>query len=609
MSVCACICARVCVCVCVCVYVCLCMHARMLSCEYVCACVCVRVHVCVCVCLPLRACTHARVCVYVCVCVCLCVCVCVCVRARACVFVCVWCLCACVRVSACKYVCVHVSMCVSAAIFYPGTCSRVACVECNRAARRPQVEGRVGAFLSRVKVDEALIRMIAEGDVMDPAFTEALRGLSEKIKFTSWEAAVEGADDEEDMVADADASVAEAAAAHVHDGAPAPEIALAHAHAGGGGGGGEGSGGGAGGGGGGGGGGGEGGGGGAVAPAAAAVASAAARPHTHRARNGSGFSDDASVTSADGGGGAGATDDWRAAAAAEFRGRTGRDVLGVQPSATAAGRDVIPVLDKLRNKAAGRCRDYFARAIAELRSAGVAKNVSVHQTHKLLRHRYLMKFLFDHEASVANDVRKNYIDTMGKMLHGVFEQYHKQLSRLRAPGAAKNELVVLDASAARGLFAAKLDVVALTEERHVLERHAGQVPPRERGLRAALALQHRRPHDRDARRAHVPLAHGHALLQAPRRARDVELAVLAVLDKRVDADEAPLRLQQRRVVEVQQRERLQRHEGERREAKAARNGHKDKDNHVAACMRRAPRRGVKQKGIPPSPSMHVALTQ
>lgn len=150
---------------------------------------------------------------------------------------------------------------------------------------------------------------------------------------------------------------------------------------------------------------------------------------------GAGSTVDGSESGAGGGGTGGADDD---------------EDLGVDPADTHAGRDVIPQLEKLRLKAAARCREFLVGRIAELRNPKT--NVQKQQEYVLLRFKHLNEFLVQHAPEVASEVKGTYIDTMSRMLQAVFKAYFSDLAKLLLPGATKADVIAVETTAAKGLF-------------------------------------------------------------------------------------------------------------------------------------------------------------
>jgi len=52
------------------------------------------------------------------------------------------------------------------------------------------------------------------------------------------------------------------------------------------------------------------------------------------------------------------------------------------------------------------------------------------QRHSLMKYAYLMEFLYTNAPDVAEEVRANYIETMGKTILNLFRLYHASLQKL-----------------------------------------------------------------------------------------------------------------------------------------------------------------------------------
>lgn len=130
--------------------------------------------------------------------------------------------------------------------------------------------------------------------------------------------------------------------------------------------------------------------------------------------------------------------------------------LDLAPLATQAGKDLAPKLERLRLKAVTKARDYFLHKIAELRRPKT--HVQMLQRHGLLKYQPLMAFLVEAAPEVAEDVRVNYAETMGKTVFTLFRAYHAQLQKLVLEVANKNDLIAVEEGAVRGLFSTKVDL-------------------------------------------------------------------------------------------------------------------------------------------------------
>lgn len=120
---------------------------------------------------------------------------------------------------------------------------------------------------------------------------------------------------------------------------------------------------------------------------------------------------------------------------------------------TLAFKDVEPELERLRNKAVARVRDFLLNKIETLKRKGT--NIQIVQTNKLLKFKYLNQFLASHSPDVATEVRSLYVDTMIKWYHSKFKGYIGNLVKLQYEVATKSDLVGEPESQMRSLFSSK----------------------------------------------------------------------------------------------------------------------------------------------------------
>jgi len=130
--------------------------------------------------------------------------------------------------------------------------------------------------------------------------------------------------------------------------------------------------------------------------------------------------------------------------------------LDLAPRATAAGKELAPKLERLKLKAVAKARDYFLHRIAELRKPKT--HVQMLQRHGLLKYQHLYGFLLGCAPEIAEEVRLNYAETMGKTVFNLFRAYHAQLQKLVLEVANKNDLIAVEEGAVRGLFSSKVDL-------------------------------------------------------------------------------------------------------------------------------------------------------
>ncbi|GMH50721.1 hypothetical protein TrLO_g9568 [Triparma laevis f. longispina] len=145
----------------------------------------------------------------------------------------------------------------------------------------------------------------------------------------------------------------------------------------------------------------------------------------------------------------------------------------IGPASTVAGREMRSHIDKLRLKAVEKTRDYFLSKISELRKAKT--NVRMIQTSSLLQYASLMKFLDNAAPDVHNEIRDVYVESMSKVLSGLFKTYQSQLAKLDLKAAGKNDLIAVEEAAVKDMFSSKvnmskkIDPFTLGERGKVLE--------------------------------------------------------------------------------------------------------------------------------------------
>ncbi|GMH82470.1 hypothetical protein TrST_g12487 [Triparma strigata] len=128
----------------------------------------------------------------------------------------------------------------------------------------------------------------------------------------------------------------------------------------------------------------------------------------------------------------------------------------ISPADTVAGREMRSHIDKLRLKAVEKTRGYFLSKIGELRKAKT--NVRMIQTSSLLQYSALMKFLDNAAPDVHNEIRDVYVESMSKVLSGLFKTYQSQLGKLDLKVAGKNDLIAVEEGAVKDMFTSKVNL-------------------------------------------------------------------------------------------------------------------------------------------------------
>lgn len=151
----------------------------------------------------------------------------------------------------------------------------------------------------------------------------------------------------------------------------------------------------------------------------------------------------------------------------------------INPTETLSVQDTRPELDRLKNRAIAKIREFLLSKLNELKRPKT--NVQMLQQNVLLKLKYLMTFLSDTAPEIETEIREMYVDTMSKTIHSVFKSYHASLMKLHREIASKNDLIVLEEQALKGIFTSKVDLrkrnetLALNERDQVLQQVAA--PP------------------------------------------------------------------------------------------------------------------------------------
>lgn len=129
---------------------------------------------------------------------------------------------------------------------------------------------------------------------------------------------------------------------------------------------------------------------------------------------------------------------------------------GIPPSQTAAGKEMIGHLSKLRLKAVERTRTYFLNVLKQLRRPKT--HIRMIQTHALLKYEYLVDFLLVASPTIHIEIRDVYVESMSKTLHTLFRTYHKQLLTLDMRLATRVDLIAVEEGALRDAFSTKVNM-------------------------------------------------------------------------------------------------------------------------------------------------------
>ncbi|KAI9143306.1 Sac2 family-domain-containing protein [Paraphysoderma sedebokerense] len=113
-----------------------------------------------------------------------------------------------------------------------------------------------------------------------------------------------------------------------------------------------------------------------------------------------------------------------------------------------AFRDVGPELERLRNKAAEKSRDFLLDKFKSLRIPNT--NIQIIQSSILLKYKFLNHFIMRWHSEVANEVKLNYVAIVNRYFAGLFEKYMKGMHKLQTVIADKYDLIGLEENAKKG---------------------------------------------------------------------------------------------------------------------------------------------------------------
>ncbi|KAK9786909.1 hypothetical protein WJX73_004682 [Symbiochloris irregularis] len=124
---------------------------------------------------------------------------------------------------------------------------------------------------------------------------------------------------------------------------------------------------------------------------------------------------------------------------------------------SAALRDVAPELERLRARAALKCREFLIQKVYNLRKPKT--NIQILQQNVLLKHKHLALFLRRFAPEVSAEVRGAYVETLSRVLSGHFRVYLNSLESLQDNSISAGD-VVGDAAPTGGMMAAAANLFA-----------------------------------------------------------------------------------------------------------------------------------------------------
>ncbi|XP_058201456.1 vacuolar protein sorting-associated protein 52 A isoform X3 [Rhododendron vialii] len=116
---------------------------------------------------------------------------------------------------------------------------------------------------------------------------------------------------------------------------------------------------------------------------------------------------------------------------------------------SVALKDVLPELERLRQKAVSKVFEFIVQKLYALRKPKT--NIQILQQSVLLKYRYIISFLKEHGKEVYTEVHAAYVDTMNKVLSAHFRAYIQALEKLQLDIATSSDLLGVDTRSS-GLF-------------------------------------------------------------------------------------------------------------------------------------------------------------
>ena len=128
--------------------------------------------------------------------------------------------------------------------------------------------------------------------------------------------------------------------------------------------------------------------------------------------------------------------------------------FNILPSATAAGKQLLPDMMSLKAKSIQKAKDYFVNQILSMKKSKT--NVQIIQQSSLVRYAKLYRFLQTDLPQIAEEIRSLYIETMSRIVGNVFKNYYTQLLRLDIVMASKSDLLIIEEESMKSIFTQKI---------------------------------------------------------------------------------------------------------------------------------------------------------
>ncbi|KAF3327952.1 vacuolar protein sorting-associated protein 52 A isoform X1 [Carex littledalei] len=111
-------------------------------------------------------------------------------------------------------------------------------------------------------------------------------------------------------------------------------------------------------------------------------------------------------------------------------------------NSSMALKDVKPELERLKQKAVEKASQFIIEMFNDLTNPNT--NIQIMQENVLLKYKYIITFLKEHDTETYKNVCKNYVDTMNKVLRTHFSVYIKALERLQLQIATSSDFCNFD---------------------------------------------------------------------------------------------------------------------------------------------------------------------
>ncbi|KAJ8328797.1 Vacuolar protein sorting-associated protein 52 [Batrachochytrium dendrobatidis] len=117
-------------------------------------------------------------------------------------------------------------------------------------------------------------------------------------------------------------------------------------------------------------------------------------------------------------------------------------------------KDVAPELERLRQRAVEKIRDFLLKKIESLKSPNT--NIAIIQQSVFLKYRSMFSFLMERYSEVGVEIHGNYVATVSNYYFVLFEKYVKSIAKFQMVIADKFDLIGCEEGAKRGLFSGRL---------------------------------------------------------------------------------------------------------------------------------------------------------